>query len=147
VEIGNNVFIGWESTILRGVKIEDNVIIGANSVVTKDCLANGVYAGNPARRIAELDDFLERRKIAQVGEAKELAVSYYERYGKYPPEEIFHEFFMLFFSKEAILERQWCKKKLQLCGNYEESLLFVDRYERPFEDYDTFMEFCFEKGK
>lgn len=36
VVIGNNVWLGDKVTILAGVHIGDNVIIGANSVVTKD---------------------------------------------------------------------------------------------------------------
>jgi len=62
VTIGDNVFIGMNAIITRNVRIGNNVVIGAGSVVTKDCLDNGVYAGNPAIRIAELDDFLEKRK-------------------------------------------------------------------------------------
>lgn len=45
--VGKNVSIGSNSTILP-VYICDNVVIGAGSVVTKDILAPGVYAGNPA---------------------------------------------------------------------------------------------------
>jgi acetyltransferase-like isoleucine patch superfamily enzyme len=48
--IGNNVSIGTNSTILP-VFICDNVVIGAGSVVTKDILEPGIYAGNPARKI------------------------------------------------------------------------------------------------
>ncbi len=48
--IGNNVSIGTNATILP-VKIVDNVVIGAGSVVTKDILHPGIYAGNPARKI------------------------------------------------------------------------------------------------
>ena len=49
-EIGNNVNIGSNSTILP-VKICDNVVIGAGSVVTKNINFEGVYAGNPAKKI------------------------------------------------------------------------------------------------
>lgn len=49
-EIGNHVSIGTNSTILP-VKIVDNVVIGAGSVVTKDITSSGIYAGNPARKI------------------------------------------------------------------------------------------------
>jgi acetyltransferase-like isoleucine patch superfamily enzyme len=49
-EIGNNVSIGTNATILP-VKITSNVVIGAGSVVTKDILEPGIYAGNPARKI------------------------------------------------------------------------------------------------
>ena len=48
-EIGNNVSIGSNSTILP-VKICDNVVIGAGSVVTKDIKIPGVYFGNPAKK-------------------------------------------------------------------------------------------------
>jgi acetyltransferase-like isoleucine patch superfamily enzyme len=49
-DIGNNVSIGTNSTILP-VEIVDNVVIGAGSVVTTDILETGIYAGNPARKI------------------------------------------------------------------------------------------------
>lgn len=58
VKIGNNVFVGAKSIILPNVTIGNNVIIGAGSVVTKDVEDNMVVAGNPARPISTLDDFI-----------------------------------------------------------------------------------------
>ena len=49
--IGKNCFIGVGVTILPGVNIGDEVIIGASSVVTKDIPSNSVAVGNPARVI------------------------------------------------------------------------------------------------
>ncbi|MFA6924362.1 MAG: acyltransferase [Bacteroidales bacterium] len=49
-KIGNNVSIGTNSTILP-VTICDNAVIGAGSVVTKNILKPGIYAGNPAKLI------------------------------------------------------------------------------------------------
>ena len=49
--ISNSVSIGSNATILP-VKIVSNVVIGAGSVVTKDILEPGIYAGNPARRLS-----------------------------------------------------------------------------------------------
>jgi acetyltransferase-like isoleucine patch superfamily enzyme len=46
--IGDNVSLGSNSTILP-VNICSNVVIGAGSVVTRDVIEPGVYAGNPAR--------------------------------------------------------------------------------------------------
>ena len=45
---GKNAKIGANVTILHGVTIGENSLIGAGSVVTKDTDANSVYAGNPA---------------------------------------------------------------------------------------------------
>tara|TARA_B100001741_G_C15956806_1_gene327089 strand:- start:40 stop:495 length:456 start_codon:yes stop_codon:yes gene_type:complete len=49
-EVGSDVLIGSNSTILP-IIINSKVIIGAGSVVTKDCLKKKIYAGNPAREI------------------------------------------------------------------------------------------------
>ncbi|HOI44648.1 MAG TPA: acyltransferase [Candidatus Aminicenantes bacterium] len=51
--IGGHVSIGTNATILP-VKIADNVVIGAGSVVTKDILVPGIYAGNPAKKLRDL---------------------------------------------------------------------------------------------
>lgn len=48
IVIGNNVCIGWGSTILKGVTIGDYSIIAAGSVVLNDIPANVIAAGNPA---------------------------------------------------------------------------------------------------
>lgn len=62
VNIGNNVFIGAESVVLPNVNIGDNVVIGANSTVTKDIPSNTVYAGNPAKFICTIEEYLEKNK-------------------------------------------------------------------------------------
>ncbi len=54
-QVGNQVSIGTSVTILCGVKIGENAIIGAGSVVTKDVPANAVVAGNPARVLRYLN--------------------------------------------------------------------------------------------
>ena len=54
--IGKNVKIGANSTILSHIKIEDNVLIGAGSVVTEDVSKNSVVVGNPARVIKSVDE-------------------------------------------------------------------------------------------
>jgi len=52
--LGNNVSIGTNATILP-VKITDHVVIGAGSVVTKNIIKSGVYAGNPAKFIKDIE--------------------------------------------------------------------------------------------
>lgn len=51
VMIEDNVFIGYGSSILKGVTIGKNSVIGANSVVTRNIPANVIAAGNPCQVI------------------------------------------------------------------------------------------------
>lgn len=51
VIIGNNVFIGMHSIILKGVTIGENAIIAAGSVVNKSIPDNEIWGGNPAKYI------------------------------------------------------------------------------------------------
>ncbi|WP_429218176.1 acyltransferase [Aeromonas veronii] len=60
IKIGNNVYIGMNSMILPGVTVEDNVIIAAGSVVTKSLKMNAVYGGIPARKIKDLDAYMDK---------------------------------------------------------------------------------------
>jgi virginiamycin A acetyltransferase len=54
--VGNDVWIGMDTTILAGVKIGDGAIIGAKSVVTKDVEPYTVVGGNPAKVIKKRFD-------------------------------------------------------------------------------------------
>ncbi|WP_417709173.1 Vat family streptogramin A O-acetyltransferase [Pseudoalteromonas umbrosa] len=50
-EIGNDVWIGYESTIMPGVKIGNGAIIASKSVVTQDVPPYSIVGGNPAKVI------------------------------------------------------------------------------------------------
>ena len=58
--IGNNVFLGADSVVMPGVRINDRVIVGAGAVVTKDITSNCVVAGNPARYICSVDEYINK---------------------------------------------------------------------------------------
>lgn len=51
VRIGEDAWIGFGSSILKGVSIGARAIVGAGSVVTRDIPESGVVAGNPARAV------------------------------------------------------------------------------------------------
>lgn len=54
ITVGDNVWIGARAVLLPGVNVGNGVVIAAGSVVTRDCLPNGLYAGAPARRVRDL---------------------------------------------------------------------------------------------
>lgn len=56
IVIGNNVWIGGNVSILSGVKIGNNSIIGAGSVVNKDIPSDVVAVGNPCRVLRKIDE-------------------------------------------------------------------------------------------
>ena len=73
VHIGKNAWIGAGATILPGVTVVDNAVVGAASVVTKDVAPDTIVAGNPARFIKaippkpECADKGEDNDIVQLG--------------------------------------------------------------------------------
>lgn len=70
IHIGENVWLGGNVTVLPGVSIGENSIVGAGSIVTKDIPANVIAVGNPARVLREItekdDEFYDKdKKIPQ----------------------------------------------------------------------------------
>ena len=63
IEIMDNVFIGANSTILYNVKIGENCIIGAGSIVNKDIPAGSVAVGIPCKVIGTFENFVQKRII------------------------------------------------------------------------------------
>lgn len=57
IKIGNNVIIHANSIVLPGVHIGDNVLIGAGSVVTKDIPSNSIAVGNPCKVIKKKEGY------------------------------------------------------------------------------------------
>ena len=55
IKVGNNVWFGGNVTVLAGVTIADNAVIGAGSVVVKDIPANVVAMGNPCKPVREIE--------------------------------------------------------------------------------------------
>ncbi len=62
VAIGKRVYVGVDSIILPGVKIGDDAIVGAGSVVTGDVEPGKVVAGNPARVLGTTEAHIARHR-------------------------------------------------------------------------------------
>jgi maltose O-acetyltransferase len=60
ITIGENCFIGDSTIVLPNVSIGSNSIVGAGSVVTKSVPSGTVVAGNPARRVCGVEEYLAR---------------------------------------------------------------------------------------
>lgn len=57
IVIGDNVFIGANSTILYDVKVGNNVIIGAGSLVNRDIPDGSIATGVPCRVVGKFEDY------------------------------------------------------------------------------------------
>lgn len=60
IKIGKNCFIGNNCTILPGVEMGDNCILGAGSVLNSSTTPNSVYAGVPAKFICTIEEYGEK---------------------------------------------------------------------------------------
>ncbi len=62
IVIGDNCFIGCRTTLLPGIHIGDNTIIGAGSVVTHDIPANSVACGAPCKVICSIEEYIAKHR-------------------------------------------------------------------------------------
>ncbi|HEY1832725.1 MAG TPA: acyltransferase [Acidimicrobiales bacterium] len=63
VEIGANAFVGAGSILLPGTRIGESAIIGAGSVVRGEVPPRSIAIGNPAKVIADVDEWLNQAKV------------------------------------------------------------------------------------
>ena len=80
IEIGNNVFLGMNAIIMPGVKIGDNSIVAAGSIVTKSVPSGYVVGGNPAKIITDYAKY-EKRVLTEyiANDQMDFSKNYKER--------------------------------------------------------------------
>ncbi len=100
VDIGDNVYIGMDAIILKGVKIGRDSIVAAGSVVTKNVPDCSVVAGNPAKVICTIHELYEKYISREKHEAASEAYSISSQLGRSPKPEDFKEFFYLFIERD-----------------------------------------------
>ena len=64
--VGNDVWIGYNSTIMPGIRIGDGAIIATNSTITKDVEAYTIVGGNPAKEIRKRFTEKETIKLLEI---------------------------------------------------------------------------------
>lgn len=138
VTIGNNVFVGWGTTILCGTIIEDNVIIGAHAVVSGHVEHDSVW-GVPARRICSLEHYREKRAAAQLEEAKEYVRRFRTRWGRDPRPEEIREYFPLFADPERLCGVH--ESQARLMGTWEKSREWM-KGARAYGGFEEFLRDC-----
>lgn len=133
--IGDNVFLGWGCTILCGSIIGNNTIIGAGSVVSGFLEGNSIYAGNPARKICNIEEYRKKIQKNQLLEAKEIYYQYKKINFTIPPKEIFHEYFYLFSSDDSELADVFIDKLKEEKINFKNEKSY-------FKNYNEFCKYC-----
>lgn len=66
IEIMDNVFIGIGSIIMPNIRIGENSVIAAGSVVTKDVPPNSIVAGVPAKVIGNFEELVKKRQYSEI---------------------------------------------------------------------------------
>lgn len=141
VTIGNNVFIGMHSIILKDTTVGDNVIIGAGSVVKGKVEGNSVYAGVPAKRIMGLHDYYRKKKDVCEAEARNCVQMYKEAFGKNPDEYVLREYFWLFTEREKKPSVEY-EGLMKRTGYYEKSKETFLKSPSQYNGYESFIQSC-----
>ncbi|MBX9026488.1 acyltransferase [Collinsella sp. TF06-6AC] len=139
VTIGNNIFIGWGATILCGTTIEDNVIVGAHSVVSGRLEHDSVYAGVPAKKVCSLECYREKRASAQLEEAKDYVVRFRRRFGRDPRADEMREYFFLWATPDRLNDSYVFQ--MSLMGTYDKSEAILAT-PRQFNSFEQFLAYC-----
>lgn len=139
VKIGNNVYFGRQCTVLKGVTIGDNCIVGYGSVVMKDVPANSVVVGRPAKVICTLDEFFEKRKQKSLEESLELAREIQKKFHRRPVPEDFREEFVYFVSGGEVEKypNLNIERELRTTGDCYD--VWVANHKAAFSSFDEFL--------
>ncbi|MFK7833709.1 MAG: acyltransferase [Winogradskyella sp.] len=135
VKIGNNVYCAQYVTVLKGVTIGDNCIIGFGSVVTKDIPSNSVAVGQPAKVVSTLDEYYEKCKDRALEDTFVYANSIRERFKREPVPEDFWEEFQFFMDGNETNNKLPIKRQLgSAFETYKQS--HISKY----KDFNEFIE-------
>lgn len=141
IKIGNNVFVGVNSIILRNCSIGDNCIIGAGSVVCSSIPSNSVAAGNPAKVIMSLDEYCKKREGGVLKEAVNEFGHLCEIRDGYPAESDLVRFGFLFsYNNKSVINA------IPSIGDDHDE--FINAYyssKSLFDNYEEFKKYAIEQ--
>jgi len=138
VKIGSNIYFGRDVTVLKGVTIGDNCIIGLGSIVTRDIPSNSVATGVPCRVVCSIEEYYKKRRQIQVKEAIELGVSIIENLNRQPVITDFKEEWVLFLTEPEMEKYPEILPQVNLrIGNIKEE--FFKQRILYFNGWETFL--------
>lgn len=137
VKIGDNVWFGQNCTVLKGITIGDNCVIGYGSVVTKDIPSNSVAVGIPARVICSIEEYYEKRKMQYINEAVDYALSIIERYDREPTIDDFKDDYTCFVDGRNIDKYSMMPYERVLKGQHFEK--WKANHKAYFNGFEDFM--------
>lgn len=135
VNIGNNVWLGENVTICKGVNIGNNCIIGIGSVVTKSIPDNSVAAGVPAKVICSYQDYFEKRKKLYVEEAIEYAKAILET-GREPVIDDFYDDYPCFVDGENFTDYNYPYNRV---FNKRQFSVWKNKHKKVFNNFSDFI--------
>jgi hypothetical protein len=137
VTIGNNVYFARNCTVLKGVTIGDNCIIGFGSTVTKDIPSNSVAVGTPAKVICTIDEYYNRRQKESLDEAFDLIRTIVAKTGRKPTIQEMWEEFPFWLDGGQDDNRLRFSTKYQTRGFNEE---YAKKHKAKFDSFDSFVD-------
>lgn len=137
VKIGNNVYFARNCTVLKGVTIGDNCVIGYGSIVVRNIPANSVAVGAPARVVCTIQEYYEKRKKQSLEEAFAMARLIYNKTGKRPTVEQMYEEFPFWMDGDQEDDRLRYSVRYQTRGYYD---IYRKEHKAPFDSFNSFIE-------
>ena len=136
IVIGDNVQLGRNIIVLKGVTIGDNCYIAAHSLVNKSIPPNSIAGGVPAKVLTTLDEYYNKRLELREAEAFEYARSIVDRFNRRPVPADFWEEFPLFMSGDEVDKYPEIPVRKQLGVSYDR---FVANHKAPYPSFDAFL--------
>ena len=143
IKIGNNVWLGENVSILKGVTIGDNVIIGIGSVVTKNIPSNSIAVGCPAHVIGSIEDYYKKRKAAYAEACIQYAISIIES-GREPQPKDFYDDYPCFVDGTNYEKYNFPYYNI---FNPERFKIWKERHKATFNGFDEMMRVVKERIK
>jgi acetyltransferase-like isoleucine patch superfamily enzyme len=136
VLLGDNIYFGKNCTILKGVTIGDNCIIGAGSLILNNIPSNSVAAGTPAKVICTLDEYYSKRTDLALNEAFEYARSIKNRFNRLPVESDFREEFIHFVSGNEVNNYLTIPIEFQMGEAYS---FYKENHKAQYQNFNSFL--------